>query len=70
MKALTRADGERFWQFFNKEHYSLRSKFPENASVSLEKDAIVIFKPTKMSDEDYKKYESILTKWLSDNGFK
>jgi hypothetical protein len=70
MKVLNRADAERFWQFFNKEHYSLRSKFPDNANVSLVNEAIAIFRPTKMSNEDFAQYETILNKWLSDNGFK
>ena len=70
MKALNRADAERFWQFFNKEHYSLRSKFPDNANVSLVNKEIVIFRPAKMSNEEFDQYETILKKWLTDNGFK
>ncbi len=65
-KELTIDDANRFLDF-------LREKYPEIfiqvSNTSLVNGSIIFFKPAKMSDEDYNKFNEILSNWYIENGF-
>ena len=66
MKELTPNDANTFFNYLENEYPEINCQLRNYSFVN---GSIVCFKPAKMTNEDYDKYNEILKKWLTDNGF-
>jgi hypothetical protein len=69
MKELTHLDADKFWDYFDKEYPEINRQFPKVSFLPAQQ-AIVAFKPARMSQDDYDKYNEVRENWLTENGFR